>query len=217
MFLQALSERISLGEFDLLGEEGGFTDPNEYISVEAFAGILEERRYPRNNWYEFQWAIYECDYERLDQYSIWMRLFLASVYVYCNKKKKWGVDVESDFYYSIVLLAIADSESNELASQALSFIEWLHDCVEPDSYYDDYFCLLTWSLLRRLTNSTEHASFSDVMTTLLEKNYSSDRFTELTDSDCGIDAWSRLNRSIACPESLKKDFDKVGLGSLKPV
>lgn len=208
-FLQHLRDKIHVGEFHLLNEEGGFTAPNDYLSVKSLEEVLNANEFPREEFYEYQWAIYGCELNRLREYSVWMQLFLASLYVYCNKRKQWGITVDSDFYYLAITLALQESQCDEISILYLSFLEWLQDHVESDVGYDDYYCLLTWALLRRLTGTTSHACFLNVVDLLIEKGYSASDIETLTESEYGIDAWNELHQRIYCPAQLKTQFDRI--------
>lgn len=208
-FLEVLSSHIEIEEFDLLCAEAGFSAPN-YFSIEAVTRVLLSRQFPHEKEYEYEWAIYECGFDRLWNYSAWMRIYLASLYIYCNKRQQWGITIESDYYYLAIVTALDQkSKEEQLISAFISFIEWLNNCVEADTGYNDYYCLLAWTLLRRLSGSTDHKDFRKVVDFLLEKHYSAEELTELTVSDRGIDAWFDLYQKIPCSEALKTDFEMI--------
>lgn len=208
-FLQILQKRINPREFDLLRTEGGFTDPNEYLPIEEITRVLNNYEFPGEGFYEFEWAIYECEFDCLRKYSIWMQALLASLYVYCNKRKQWGITIDSNYHYLIISLVLDEPQKKDLALSYLAFLEWLHDHVEADIGYENYFSLLTWTLLRRLTGLTNHPRFQKVVDILLKKNYSTDVIETLTVSDLGIEAWYELHQKIPCPSLLKKQFDQI--------
>ena len=203
---------VSLDEFRLLGKEGGFTDPNEYISVDLFKHVLKRGEFPEEGFYEYQWAINECEFGRLQGYSVEMQIFLSSLYVYCNKRKLWGVTADSDYYYLAISLVVNNSLKTPLALEYLSFLEWLQDTVEPDVGYEDYYCLLTWVFLRRLTETTNHPQFKEVMRLLLAKNLTQSEIECFTDSERGMDAWIELNEIIPCPVLLKESCEQIVWG-----
>ena len=208
-FLAALAERIDDRELDRLGREGGFEPPNRF-PVEAFARVLESRTFPTEDVYDYEWAIYESGLECLKEYSSWMQLYLAALYVYCNKRRQWGITVESDYYYFMIELALDERQRQEILPLCLSFVEWLHDQVVPDTGYDDYYCLLTWTLLCRLAGGADHPRFLAVVDYLLEeKGYSTEELQDLTVSDRGIEAWHELHQRIPCPEPLRSAFEQI--------
>ena len=208
-FLKILSGKIRLDEFDLLRAEAGFSFPNNF-SIDAIVGVLLSRQFPSENLYEYEWVIYECEFDRLRRYSAWMKMYLASLYIYCNKRRQWGITIESDYYYLVIETAIDQQpKEKELVPAFLSFVEWLYDWVEADTGYDDYYCLLAWTLLRRLSDSNEHKCFRKVVDFLLDKHYSIQELSELTVSDRGIEAWFELHQRIPCPEVLRADFERI--------
>lgn len=207
-FLAALAEKIDPSEFGRLGGEGGFAPPNLF-PIEAVVRVLKSRTFPTEGFYDYEWAIYECGFERLKEYSSWMQLYLASLYVYCNKRRQWGTTIESDYFYLMIELALDDRQRQEFVPLCLSFIEWLHEQVVPDTGYDDYYCLLTWTFLRRLSGETDHPCFRAVVDRLLEKGYSTEELQVLTVSDRGIEAWDELHERIPCPEPLRNDFEQI--------
>lgn len=207
-FLGALAEEIDPRELGQLAKEGGFSPPNLF-PIEAIARILKSRTFPTEDFYEYEWAIYESGLERLKEYSSWMQLYLASLYVYCNKRRQWGITIESDYFYLMIELALDERQRQEFLPLCLSFLEWLHDQVPADTGYDDYYCLLTWTLLRRLSGETDHPSFQRVVDLLLEKGYSTEELQALTVGDRGIEAWHELHERISCPEPLRRDFEQI--------
>lgn len=207
-FLEVLAEKIDPREFGQLSKEGGFVLPNLF-PIGAIVRVLESRTFPTEGFYEYEWAIYESGLERLKGYSSWMQLYLASLYVYCNKRQQWGIRIESDYLYLMIELVLGARRQQELLPLCLCFLEWLHDEVAPGVGYDDYYCLLTWALLRRLSGGTDHPCFQPVVDRLLKNAYSTEELQELTVSDRGIEAWHELHERIPCPEPLRNDFEQI--------
>lgn len=215
-FLGDIEKKISPGEFDLLRLEGGFAAPNDF-PIGKIIQVLRDREFPGEHFYEYEWAIYECGFECLSKYSIGMQALLAAIYIYCNKRRRWGIAIESDYFYLVTSSLLDEATARkELLPAYVSFMEWLYDHVKPDAGYDDYYCLLTWTLLIRLSGSTAHPCFEKVLNLLLRKQYSREEIEGLTVSDRGIEAWYELHRRIFCPEPLKKDFDQILLGLRTP-
>ena len=211
-FLQTLHKCIDKKEFSLLAKEGGFTDPNNYITVDEFILVLASHEFPKNNFYEYEWAIYESGYSRIRNHSNWMQLFLASLFVYCEKRKHFGLEISSDYHYLVLLLALENPDVKKLGALYLSFLEWLQDHVQPDTGFDDYYCLLTWLLLRRITNTSDHPDFLTVLDILEKRNYSTEELQELTVSDRGIESWLDLHMQIPCSKELEERFENIIFG-----
>jgi hypothetical protein len=211
-FLKALHEQIDNDEFALLAKEGGFTDPNKYISVDEFEQVLASHKFPNNNLYEYIWAIYESGYSRLKQYSTWMQLFLASLFVYSDKRKQWSTSISSDYHYLVLLLAIQNPDSEKIGTFYLSFLEWLESEIKPDIGFDNYYCLLSWLLMRRLTNTVDHPKFLAVLDILEKREYTTEQLETLTVSDRSIESWLKLHSQIPCPNELEERFEQVIFG-----
>lgn len=212
IFLSALNHKITNKEFNLLQDEAGFSPPNIF-PIERLVQPLASKNFPTYGLREYTWAIHECDFNRLRGYSSWMKTYLSSIYIYCDKIPEEWMPVESDYYYLVIETALNDKEKDEICRLFISFIEWLYDWVPPNPGYDDYYCLLTWTFLRRMQNATSDKYFSKTLDLLLRKNYSSERLDELTVSERGISEWLKLHRSIPChSESMRINFEKIILG-----
>ena len=210
--LQTLHKCIDIREFSLLAEEGGFNAPNDGITADEFRLVLASHEFPENNFYEYEWAIYESGYSRIRNHSTWMQLFLASLFVYCEKRKHFGLEISSDYHYLVLLLALENPDEINIGSLYLSFLEWLYVHVKPDYDFDDYYCLLTWLLLRRITNTTDHPDFLTVLDILEKRNYSTEELQELTVSDRGIESWLELHMQTPCSKELEERFENIIFG-----
>lgn len=211
-FLRSLAGKIDVREFDRLRTESGFVCPNDYISVEELTQVLASHEFPQNRHYEYEWAIHESGFESWPDFSVWMQMFLAALYVYCNKRKDWAMLVESDYHYAVVQLSLQRVEGPKVARLYLGFIEWLCVWVEADVGYDDYFCLLTWTLLRRLSGAAHDDTFLEVLNALAEREPGRDYLCSLTDSVKSIETWYQLHEKIPCPQTFRSQFDKIILG-----
>jgi hypothetical protein len=188
--LGSIDARVRHSDFDSLRAEAGFSAPNEF-PVERLITLLRTRQFPRSDWYEYEWAIYECGFEALERLEPTMRMFLAFIYIYCNKRQQWGITIESDYYW--LLIQTARSEPADLS---LSFIAWLNDHVSADVGYDDYDCLLSWLMLRRIRGDTSDPMFSAVVETLAKRAYTADQLSVLTVSDRDAASWLSLHRQL---------------------
>lgn len=211
VFLALLSKNLEVGEWDRLQHEGGFREPNCF-EIEAFKRILEELQFPRTSFYEYQWAIYECGVPRLLRYSAWMQTFLSSVYLYCNKRQQWGIEIQSDYFYVMASLNTDGQGPVALWEATIQFLEWLYECVKPGQGYRDYYCLLTWSMLRRLSGADPDCLLERVVEILLARKYTPEEIELLTVSDRNQGAWYRLHQEIPCPEKLREPFERIILG-----
>lgn len=211
-YLSHIEARICFAELHTLATEPGFTDPNQF-PFERILAPLKEKQFPLQDHYEYCWAIYECGFDRIERCSKWVKLYLASLYIYCNKRKQWGLKIESDYYY-MVISAETNEGVTDCSQQFLRFLEWLHEDVVEDEGYDNYYLLLSWSLLRRLRNEVSDCVFQDVLRTLISKQYSADNIFALTVSERGGSAWYDLYRSIPMPLNYVEtyEFDAIVKG-----
>lgn len=212
-FLNFLRIKIDDEEFRLLQSEAGFNAPNEF-DVENIKRCVVLGEFPNDDFYEYLWAIYECGWENLRRYSPWMRACIASFYIYCNKRRQGPVEVESD-YFLLAIEAALETQKPELPARFLDFIEWLHDSVPAAEGYDDYFALLSWGLLQRMAQTRKEDVLRAVLDVLLNKGYSTERLTELTVSDRGIESWLDLHRRLpSAGASIDKDFERIIAGHI---
>lgn len=188
--LYYVKERLDFGEFSLLGREGGFGGPGE-LPIEIVQIPLCTGEFPKDRLYDIEWAIYECDIDRIRLYSVWMKIYLAALYVYCNKVRQWGVSVESEYY----LMAIEEviGEGGEVVDVFLGFIEWLWEVVKPDVGYEDYFCLLSWVMLMRSAESTNSELFDKVVMMLKGKGFGAGDMEALSVAEGWQARWLQLS------------------------
>lgn len=197
-FIEFIKKQIDMKEFSALSREAGFADPNTF-TVEQVVQPLIDEEFPQYDHYEYLWAIFESDLERLRRYSRWMKIYLSSLYIYCNKVKQWGMVVESDYFYLVVETELDDPDLDS-ARQFLTFLEWLYEYVEGDDGYDDFYCLLTWTLLRRLIGATDDELFLRVRKTLSDRIPLERHLSELTVSKRDVSSWFDLHQRIPLSE-----------------
>ena len=210
--LRHCKERIDADEFEALREAPGLSEPNTF-SVGELVQPLRRERFPEDNHYEYLWAIYESGLEVVERCSAAMRVYLSSLYLYCNKRRAWGMTVECDYYY-LLIEAAKQADAGFQPAEILAFIEWLYEHVRADAGYDDYFCLLSWAFLRRVAGRTGDEHFRQVLAELASRRYSSDRLAELTVSDRWPAAWLELHRDLApLGGAVDKEFERLICGS----
>lgn len=209
--LAFLRDRIDAEEFRALSREAGFLSPNEF-DFESIGRPLQAMEFPAAGWYEIEWAIYECGWENLLRYSVDMKAYLASLYVYCNKRKQWSIVIDSDYFY-LAIEAALESKHPGSAQNFAGFIEWLNDHVVPDQGYENYYELLSWALLQRIAQTDGVAAMQAVLTVLRAKNYNAERLSELTVSDRSMVAWLELHRRVpSAGAALDEQFERIILG-----
>jgi hypothetical protein len=193
-FLEAVSNNIDKGDLASLAGAGGFAPPNDF-EFERILVPLRERRFPDSDFYEYEWAIYECGYEAIAMLPRWARLYVCSLYLYCNKLRQWSINIESDYYYMVLVGELEDGVS-DCSLWFCRFLEWLFECVPQDDGYEDYFLFLSWLLLKRLRGDTNEHVYENVMDVLLRKNLTGDGIRMLTVSDRGMNSWIELHKRI---------------------
>lgn len=213
-FLDALSDNIVDGDLASLAGSGGFGPPNAF-EYERILSPLRERKFPDHDFYEYVWAIYECGYEAIAMLPRWARLYIASLYLYCNKLKQWSIDIESDYYY-MILVGELEEGITDCSLWFLKFIEWLFECVSQDEGYEDYFLLLSWVLLRRLRGDANEQVYNSVMDVLLAKDLSGDDLRMLAVSDRGMSSWLEIHKRIPLRYRYSSDdYEKIICGKAK--
>jgi hypothetical protein len=170
LFLQGIEQLIEPSEFSRFSQEFGFVDPNNF-PFKNIQDILFNHQFPECDHFEYGWAIYECGFDRLATYSKAIRLFSASIYLYCHKVSNFGGNFESGFYY---LLINKDINNYSLrCGELLSiFLEWLYEHVKSDRPNDDYYLLLTWALNAMYLKKAYGETFLAVISRLTELRYS---------------------------------------------
>jgi len=140
-FLAKLSNEISGGDLDPLSREAGFLPPVSF-DFKKFVYILDRRCFPEEDYIEYSWALSECEFERLRLHGEAVRLFVSSVFLYCNVRQPLGVRVESDFYWLGVDAALRGER--RLGIAFFNFIERL--CSEAERVEDSQWYLSSLSL-----------------------------------------------------------------------
>jgi len=210
--LDFLGENLPEQELIGLAAEFGFVAPNDY-PFEKFLEPAQKKRFPRENLYDLEWAIYECGVERLALYSRPIQMYTSALYVYCNKIHQWGMCIESDFLYRVVKLELKNGVSPYSICFS-KFIEWLHEFVDEDLGYQDFYLLLTWLLLSRLTSEAPANRMREVISYLLNKRLTGEDIDALSVSEYTRAHWLELHRAIPLADaSLDADFEKIIAGS----
>jgi hypothetical protein len=133
--LLALMERqISPVEMQRLAGEGGFCEPNDF-DFNHMLSPLRDHMFPRNDHFEYMWAIHESELARLSNYSAAVRAYIAMLYVHCNRYHDW-MPVKGDYYF---MLIEALMEYPELRQASADYLLWLADrrgpeLIEPDRF-----------------------------------------------------------------------------------
>jgi hypothetical protein len=205
-FLKKLKKHVSEKELIALAMEAGFVYPNNF-PIQKIIDIINSGKMPQDDLEDYIWAIYECNYERLQLYSPWVKAFISSIYVHSYKLNQSGVCVQSDYFFLGVKAALQD-ETGELAGAFLEFINWLNYCVTPDDGYEDQYAWIAWIFLKKIMNEENSNDYKKIINYLSERNYTSEMIDTLDVSTNREDSWwslfAALQKEISEEALLKK-------------
>ena len=168
--LTALERLIDSEEIAFFSREGGFMDPNNF-PFQNVLNILRSHKFPTAEHFEYGWAIRECGIDQLRRYSPPMRLFAASIYLYCYKVIGFDGNYQGEFFY-MLLQGEVEGEGPACAAQLLTFLEWMYEHVPSHEQYSEYDLLLAWSLTAIHLSKTSEPTFARVLLRLRELHYS---------------------------------------------
>ena len=169
-FLAGLEALIAPEELSRFSLEAGFADPNNFPFGHV-ANVLKSHAFPASELVEYGWAIKECGSECLKRYSPPMRLFAASIYLYCYKVTGFDANFQGEFLY----LLVKDEPASDRpvgTSLLLVFLEWMIDHVASHRAYSEYDLLLAWSLTAIRRRKTGEPVFALVHLHLRQLGYS---------------------------------------------
>ena len=210
-FLALLRNRISVEEVQALRGEPEWGPPNE-LDFDSIVAPLHNAEFPSAGFYEIEWAIYECGWDSLRLYSAPLRIYLACLYVYCNKRRQWSIVVDSDYFY-LAIEAVMGLEQPVSSQQFAGFVEWMSDHVTPDAGYENYYELLSWALMQRVAPTANADTLRAVLGVLLAKDYDPGRLAESTVSDRGVAAWLALHHRVpSAGAAIDEQFERIILG-----
>lgn len=143
-FLDKLSKTIDADSLARYGMSSGFNEPNSF-SFGNVLSILRSKKFPIDRYYDFQWAIHESGWLEFNDCAESVRLFIGSLYVYCNRNESWGLQIEGDYYFTMVRDQLKTGENSESFPK---FLEGLYEQVPVADRTQDCYLLLSWVLLR---------------------------------------------------------------------
>lgn len=167
--------------------------------------MLEIRRFPEDDATEFGWAIYECGLDRLEKMDPWGLLLLASICLYSQKKAAWGESLDGHLFY-LLAKKVFEVEDVDFRNAVILFLEWLNDCVLANEYYDDYYLLLSWLMLKWELCEEADARFETIVDTLKHRKLTKEDINLNNDSPTvRSDQWLALTEKIPRVAAIDRD------------
>lgn len=188
--LRALRLAIGDAEVAALGALAGLEEPNTF-TLGRLTGPLISGAFPDTDFFEFMWAINESPTAQIRALPLASRLYLCAVYVYCNKQHSWSVTAESSYFFELVR-PLSHPEGSSWRGFVRDFLEWLHEFVTPTDDYDDYWCLVAWSICRLADRQDGDNSVHDVVASLESRRLSAEDLSLMTVSDEDPERWVGL-------------------------
>jgi hypothetical protein len=211
LVLSTVRSNIEAGALEEFSKAGGFGPPNDFSFAELIR-ILDDGDFPIRNHYNLQWAIYECGVEVVRELSSWAKMFVCSVYLYCNKRRQWGMSVESDYFYS--LTEEAAKVGGEYADVAAKFLAWLERHVAADVGYDNYFLLLAWLMVKRSMGGPADADVLETIDALSQIGYTAQQIDDLSVSVTRPPGWLALSKLLPPVPDVSEDrYDQIIMGN----
>ena len=204
-FLAGLSNKVGNKDLNLLSQEGGFQPP-ESFDIKMLGRILDRKCFPEEDYIEYSWALSECGISRLRLHGEAVRLFVSSVFLYCNVRQPLGVRVDSDFYWLGVDAALRGER--RLGIAFFNFIERL--CSEAERVEDSQWYLSSLSLCflivglfpERVRELEERLALSEAWVTGRADE-------ELTNSVHRFDLWRATISDIAKSEEVHRSLERA--------
>jgi hypothetical protein len=134
VLLELMECQISPAEMQRLAGEDGFCEPNNF-DLNHMLSPLRDHMFPRDNHFEYLWAIHESGPERLSTYSAAVRAYIAMLYVHCNRYAVW-MPVKGTYYF---MLVEALMEYPQLRQASADYLLWLADLRGPEFVESDRF------------------------------------------------------------------------------
>ena len=200
-FLQLLSGKITPSELDLLSHEAGFLPPVSF-NFHRIQNILEQHTFPKNDHIEYCWALAECGLFRFYEFGNEIRIFVSSIYTYCNAIEPLGTRLESDFFWMGVE-GVLRSRDAELTSAAVEFFTMLERTHEGCSEEHRYFCLLSICFLQTGNMHTIDEHLIDRIA-ILKSLANSKNDLDFTDSVRGLNPWRAYLTKMADGENIHR-------------
>ncbi|MCI5066759.1 hypothetical protein MRY87_13645 [bacterium] len=206
-FLSLLSSRLDEKDFEELKGEGGFGPP-DYFPVERIEAVVREQAFPEGELGEYQWAITECDRERLARLPVALQVLLSVIYLVSSRKEPTGAALQSDHF----LLSFSLARDHGLLAPYRSFLEWLYGAVPPSDESDEYFLFLTWLLASFSLEEYEETQVRQVCDYLLARDYSREDQTIMSDGTTGVEDWEKAFSALTLKPTFRDDLTLLFTG-----
>ncbi len=179
----------------LCGVSGDFPNP---ASIQELSEIIHSAILPINNKAaQVAFLIHELGRDFFARFGTPERMYVRSIYVYCNKRLPLGVEVSGDYFFLASRDICSGENGLQFGSKYLAFLEWLHSEVKSHPSYCDFFLLLSWiSVRRRFEDFSD--PFGQVLSELLNLRGTVADLIELNDSVVFLESWERLHGELPC-------------------
>lgn len=206
--LDRLARTIEESELAQLEKKPGFNEPNTF-DFDQMRRPLRDLRLPDTDHYEYLWAISECGLESFADCTCPMSLYIAALYVHCNRKHIWTLTVQGDYYFMLVESAAQDAEAIETVK---CWLPRLFDTAGADVGYEPRLAHFSWLTLSHIGRPPEPSRLAAVHRAL-RCVPSPDWLGELYVGERGVAAWRDLySRVCAVGGHQRSDFDEFFLG-----
>ena len=207
--LLALMERqISPAEMQRLANESGFCEPNDF-DFNRMLSPLRDHMFPRDDHFEYMWAIHESELKRLSNHGAAVRAYVAMLYVHCNRYRAW-LTVKGDYYFMLVEALL---EYPELRQASADYLLWLADRRGPEFIESDRFDSLALMAIQCCLAGPAASGICAELVSRLANSDDQDFLGELTVCQRSSDDWRNLFlRVCGAPLVAGVEFDRFFFG-----
>lgn len=194
-YLSVLSKELDTSAFldGKLNGLAGLSPPNEFTVKDLWRTLIE-KNLSLDECDEYCWAITESfDDAVFDEIEdCFFIIYIASLYLYCDAKKPFGVELSS--YYIRKSLECLWHDKTE--KQTNDFYQFLSSLESTGNVSVEYFSLLGMLFIERFLNVVKPTSFEQKSTRLKEIRDHAINYIDLSDSESCRIGWLELNKKL---------------------
>lgn len=208
VLLELMERQISPAEMQRLAGEDGFNEPNNF-DFNRMLSPLRDHMFPRDDHFEYMWAIHESGLERLSNYSAVVRAYVALLYVHCNRYAAW-LTVKGDYYFMLVEALI---DYPDLRQASADYLLWLADRRGPEFIESDRFDSLALVAIQCCLGGPVASGICAELVLRLANSDDQDFLGELNVCQRSSDEWRNLFlRVCGAPLVAGIEFDRFFFG-----